>query len=150
MTTRAQAIVEAVHAAVTAAAISGVQGVHLDRGDSLGTDALPAVDVTAGDSTVQSRDFYEQQAAHVLTVRVAAIVCETTTLRPSQVADPIVAAAHRAVMGSSTVAALSQSVTLTGISRRLQTTGEGTALRVELQYDIEHVTQVSDLELEPS
>lgn len=119
------------------------------RGDSLASGALPAIDVmpqSAASSEIGatgSRLGYLGAVRHELQVTVTIYVREGVDTPPTQVADPVVAAAHAAVMADMTLGGLAARVQLT--QRRWNpAVADGTFLSVELIYTVVHATKTDD------
>lgn len=120
------------------------------RGDSLAAGVLPAIDVmpqSASSSEVGAtgtRLGYLGATRHDLQVTVTVYARETGSTPATQVVDPVVHAAHAAVMADLTMGGLAARVQLT--QRRWNpAVADGTHLSVELIYTVVHATKADDL-----
>lgn len=150
MATVERQIVEAVVAALKAAQIDGVeQRVFEDRGFTVATGELPAIDVMAEDVELDVLDLADQQMAQRLRVDVAVMACESIGASPSKIADPIVAVVHRTLMRDAAIAALVRTIEPGPVRRQRQESGDGGVLRRVQSYTVDFVTAVDDLEATP-
>lgn len=150
MATRERLIVEAILEALRQAQIDGVeQRVFEDRGFTVATGELPAIDVMAEDVEPEVLDLVDEQMAHRMRVDVAVMACESLGASPSKIADPIVAAVHRVVMRDTAIAALVRAIEPGSVRRQRQESGDGVVLRRVQSYTVDFVTAVDDLEATP-
>ena len=150
MATRERLIVEAILQALREAQIAGVEDrVSEDRGFAIAAVDLPAIDITTGADRLQVLDAGDYQLGHELVVEIGVLAREEIGVSPSKRADPIVAAAHRAVMQSTELDGLVRAITPEGVRSDRQPSGDGVVLRRTLTYIVDHVTAVDDLEAAP-
>lgn len=150
MATVERLIVEAFLDALKGAQIDAVeQRVFEDRGFTVATGELPAIDVMAEDVEPEVLDLGDLQMAHRMRVDVAVMACESLGASPSKIADPIVAVVHRTLMRDAALAALVRAIEPGSVRRQRQESGEGVVLRRVQSYTVDFVTAVDDLEATP-
>lgn len=120
------------------------------RGDSLAMGQLPAIDVMPQSAASLEIGSHQKLAGyagndrHDLQVTVTVYVREGVDMPPTRVADPVVHAAHAAVMADMTLGGLAARVR--HIQRRWNpAVSDGTLLSVELIYAVVHATKADDL-----
>lgn len=150
MATVERRIVEAILRELRLAGIEGVvDRVYEDRGMTIAAADLPAIDVMALDDELDVLDIGDLQMLHRASVDVAVLAREHAGESPSAQADPILAAVHRAVMRSTTLAALVRAIVPGPVRSQRSATGDGTLLRKSITYTVDFVTEVDDLEATP-
>lgn len=150
MATRERVIVVALMRALRLAQVEDVADrVYEDRGLSIPTTDLPAIDVMVMNDDQDVLDLGDGQLGHQLRIEVAAMACERFGQSPSAIADPIAAAAHRTVMTDPALALLVRAITPGPVRVTRQQTGDGVVLRRAMTYTVDHVTAVDDLEAAP-
>jgi len=149
--TRERLIVEAVLQALIDASIAGVgANVFDERGFAVSVEQLPAVDVVAGDSSMDVMGVGGRQLWTRFALDVAVMARETASSSASLSADPAVAAVHEVVMSAPSVRLLVRDIRPQSHRLLRQESGDGVVLRRVLSFLVEHVTYVDDLETAPS
>jgi hypothetical protein len=117
------------------------------RGHSLHEEDLPAIDVMLVSGESEELTIHYTGLQHTLTMRVDVCVREVEGESVLRTADPVVVAAHRALMTDDPLAALVGDIRLT--SREwVDERANGAFLRVQMTYEVEHYTARDDLTIE--
>jgi hypothetical protein len=149
MATRERLIVEAVIAALRDASIPGIGAdrVYDERNVALDDDALPAIDVESGDGVAEEQGIRSPVTLHTFDVHVSIVAVATPSAAAMKVADPIVGAVHRVVMGAESVRVLVRRVRLQASRVDRASTGSGALVRKRLTYVVDYTASTADLEV---
>jgi hypothetical protein len=142
--------IQVVNAAVAALRLAWIvdDRVYEMRGLTIGEDALPCIDVAPESADTEELTIHANALEHLLTLRVDVCVREVDGESVARTADPLMLAAHTALMNDPALGALVASLRLT--SREwVDERANGLFLRLRMTYVAEHYSSRVDLSLEP-